>query len=117
MFEHRSQPLISKAKFARRIVVALFITGGLVVFSILIGMVGLQMTENLGWEKSFLRASLVLAEHDVHDHPESTAGIIFFGVYVLYARLIFVSLAAILLVPVGHRLFHHLHLEPEDEES
>ena len=39
------------------------------------------------------------------------------GVVVLYARLILVSLVAILFVPVLHRVLHKVHLEPEAHDE
>ena len=117
MFEHRTEPVLSKSQFLRRVGLAFLITLGLVIISIALGTMGLWVTEDLDWEASFLRACLILAEHDVDHHPKSTSGIIFFGIFVLYARLVFVSLIAILLAPIAHRISHRLHFTLEGDDD
>ena len=117
MFEHHSEPLLSRGKFFWRLGVTFFITLGLAGFSIAIGTLGHRLTEGMTWIESFLRTCLVLADHDVDDHPVSTAGIIFFGIFVLYARLVFVTLIVIVIAPLAHRLLHRLHIPTYELDS
>ena len=122
MFERRSDPLISKPRFLRRIVIAFLITLGLAALSIALGTVGHRLLfEDLTWSDSYLRTCLILAEHDVkHDgnaRPKSALGTVFAGLFGLYARLVFVSLVAILIVPIVHRIIHRLHLTEEGDDG
>jgi hypothetical protein len=43
--------------------------------------------------------------------PQSYGGKLFAGLYSLYAGLVFIVTAALLLTPVLHRLLHHFHWE------
>jgi hypothetical protein len=45
--------------------------------------------------------------------PQTDAGKLFAGMYALYAGLVFVVTAGVLLAPVLHRLIHRFHLEEE----
>jgi hypothetical protein len=45
----------------------------------------------------------------------STAARIFAGVFALYAGLVFIAVAVLLLTPVFHRVLHKFHWEKESE--
>jgi hypothetical protein len=60
---------------------------------------------------AFLNASMILGGMGpVGDLPTSAAKI-FAGCYALYAGIIFIVSASILVAPVAHRMLHTFHLE------
>ncbi|MDF1824225.1 MAG: hypothetical protein P1U68_06265 [Verrucomicrobiales bacterium] len=111
MFEHRSQPVLSRHAFFKRIALAFFITLLLVGGSLLVGTVGYHQLGDRELDEAFYHTCLMLSGHDVHPSESTPGGRIFSGVFILYARLIFVSTVAILFVPVLHRILHKLHFE------
>lgn len=113
MFEHRSQPLLSKKEFARRLLGAFGVTFAIVVVSLLIGTSGYYWAGEMSWDEAFPHTCLMLSGHDVQHEESSPAGRLFAGVFVLFARLVFVTLVAVLFVPLLHRIFHRLHLDPQ----
>ena len=117
MFEHRKQPLLARRQFIGRMARAFLATLALVGMSLLGGTLGVVYFHQMSWSEAFHRACLVLGQHDV-DHVADSAGArVFAGVFVLYARLLFVSLTAILVAPAIHRMLHNLHLaETKDGE-
>ena len=45
------------------------------------------------------------------DMPQTEAGKLFAGLYALYAGLVLIVVAALLITPVIHRVLHRLHWE------
>lgn len=111
MFEHRSQPLLPNHQFVRRLFSAFGITVAIVIGSISLGTMGYHWLAGMSWDYAFHHSCLMLSGHDVTPIDCTLGGHIFSGIFVLYARLVFVSMAAIMIVPVMHRVFHKLHLD------
>ena len=88
------------------------LTLGLTGVSVTAGTIGYHVLAGYDWDDAFHHSCLVLGEHSVDRHPETTAGKAFAGVYVMYARLVFFSAAAILILPILHRL--HLEVPTDD---
>jgi len=109
LYEPRHVPPLSRAKFARRLANHFAVASGFVAFSLLIGMVGYHHYEHLGWLDSFLNASMLLGGMGPLESPQSSGGKLFAGCYALYAGLVFLVAAAILMAPALHRLLHKFH--------
>jgi len=80
-------------------------------------MVGYHWFESLPWVDSFLNASMLLGGMGPVDMPQTESGKLFAGFYALYAGMLFLVLAAILLAPVFHRVLHRFHLEDIDDDD
>ena len=115
MFENYTEPLLSRLQFAWRISKALSVTVLLAAISVCIGTLGYHLLAGCEWSDAFHLACLILGSHDISLRPESTAGGVFAGLYVMYARLVFVSILAILAAPLLHRILHSLHLDPAED--
>ena len=111
MFEHRTQPLLSRRQFIQRLAqsggIALVLVGG----SLLIGMAGYHLLEGLNWIDAFLNASMLLGGMGPVNAPLSYGGKLFSGFYALYCGLVVILIAGVLLVPVAHRLLHKFHFQ------
>lgn len=111
MFEHRSQPLLHRRAFLRRLANSIALGAGLVAFSLFIGMLGYHVFERLAWIDAFLNASMLLGGMGPIEQPQTFAGKLFAGIYALYCGLAVILAAGVILAPVVHRLFHKFHLE------
>jgi hypothetical protein len=116
MYEHRSQKPISSHHFTRRVLVHALIATGLVAVSLVAGMIGYHFTEGLGWLDAFLNASMLLGGMGPVDAPKSDAGKAFAGFYALYAGLVFLIAAGVVIVPMFHRMLHVFHWQ-EDKNT
>jgi len=106
----------SRAVFLRRLG-GHFVAGSLfVLVSLLIGMAGYEYFEDLAWRDAFLNAAMLLGGMGPVDAPKTPGGKIFAGLYALYAGLVFLIFAGVLLVPVLHRVLHRFHWEIRDEK-
>lgn len=111
MYESRHQPLLHRAHFLRRVLGHAALVAGLIAFSIGLGMAGYICFERLSWTDAFLETAMLLGGMGPIHEPQTDAGKLFAGLFALYAGLLFIVMAALLLAPVLHRLLHHFHLE------
>ena len=79
--------------------------------SLLIGIGGYRHFEGLAWRDGFVNSAMLLGGMGPVDAPRTDGGKIFAGVYALYAGLVFVATAGLLIAPIAHRLLHRYHWE------
>src|SRR5689334_5008222 len=114
MFEHRSEPLATPAKFAQRMLRYGLVTAGIILFSLLIGILGYHYLESLSWIDALLNASMILGGMGPVNPLQTNAGKIFASFYALYSGIILLASVGILVTPIFHRFMHRFHLELED---
>ena len=117
IYEHRAARPISRNAFllrmARHGALALILT----LLSLALGIAGYMYFEDLPWRDAFLNSAMLLGGMGPVDAPKTPGGKIFAGLYALYAGLLFLIVAGVLLVPVLHRLLHRFHWEGKDRQS
>lgn len=111
MYERRGTRPIPLRAFALRVLRHFLFAFGLLMLSLGGGMAGYMHYERLAWRDAFLNASMLLGGMGPVDRPVTGAGKLFAGAYALYAGLVFLIVAAILLGPVVHRALHRFHWE------
>ena len=111
MYEHKSHPPLSRPHFRRRMVRHFLAAAALAVVSLGIGIAGYAHYEGLPWRDGFLNSAMLLGGMGPVDPPQTNGGKLFAGLYALYAGLVFLVTAAILMAPVVHRLLHKFHWE------
>ncbi len=87
---------------------------GLLVASLGIGIAGYSTFEHLSFLDAFLNAAMLLGGMGPVNAPATPAGKLFAGLYALYAGLVFIVSAGLLLAPAMHRVLHRLHLDVAD---
>ena len=111
MYEHQTHPLLSRAKFVRRVgrhlLLALFLIG----VALGMGVLGYHCLGGLSWIDSFLNASMILGGMGPVDPLRSSAAKIFASCYALFSGLAFIGITGVMLAPFAHRLLHRVHLE------
>jgi len=117
IYEARHQPPLHRKKFLRRMLLHGAIVIGLIVASIALGMLGYRHFEGLSWIDAFLNTSMLLGGMGPIHFPKTEGGKLFAGFFALYAGLVFIAIAALLLAPVVHRLLHHFHWERSSRDD
>jgi len=84
---------------------------GLVGVSLLAGMWGYEHFEHLAWRDAFLNTAMLLGGMGPVDPLRTNGGKVFAGIFALYAGMVFLVVAGLLLVPVIHRIAHLFHFE------
>jgi len=113
MFETKSQRLLSRRRFARRLLRSIGMASILVGISMGIGMAGYHRYGELSWLDSFLNASMIMSGMGPVDAMKTSAGKLFSGCYALYCGLALVTASAIVVSPILHRFFHRFHIEED----
>lgn len=111
VFEHKSNPLLPRRAFIRRMGGCALLSAGISVASLFIGMAGYHGFEGMAWVDAFVNASMILGGMGPLGTLNTSAGKIFAGFYALFCGLIFVTIITILLAPIFHRALHKFHLE------
>jgi hypothetical protein len=111
MYEHRNHPLLSRAKFIRRVGRHLVVALLFIAVALGIGVVGYHGLGHLNWIDSLLNASMILGGMGPVDQLQSIAAKIFASCYALFSGLAFIGIAGLLLAPFAHRLLHRFHIQ------
>ena len=111
MYEHRTNPLISRKKFFSRLAFHASLTFLIIILSLLAGMLGYHYLNALNWIDAFVNASMILGGMGPVDPLISDNAKIFAGIYALFSGLVLLISVGILATPVIHRIMHKLHLQ------
>jgi hypothetical protein len=110
MYEHHADPLLPWGRFLSRLVRHGGIALAILVFSLIVGTLGFHWLALQEWIDAFLNASMLLGGMGPIGEIRQTVGKIFASLYALYAGIVFLGTAALLLAPIIHRVQHKLHL-------
>jgi hypothetical protein len=114
-YEHRSLPLLSRRKFYGRLGQHVLLAGTVLLFSLVIGMAGYMRLARMDAVDAFLNTAMLLGGMGpVGDLPNDAAKI-FAGIFAIYAGVVFIATAGILIAPVAHRLLHKFHIEGAED--
>jgi len=110
-YEHRSQPVLPRSLFIRRIFYHVVLALTVVSASLGIGVLGYRFFAGLSWIDALMNAAMILGGMGPVNELSTDSGKLFASFYALYAGVAFLTIAAVLTAPFAHRLLHSLHLE------
>ena len=116
VFEPPLTPPLPLPRFLRRLVNHVAIGAGLLLVSLLAGMAGYVYFEGLPWLDAFLNAAMLLGGMGPVDLPKTAGGKFFAGCYALYAGLMVLAVAGVLVAPVAHWLLHRMHWDARHDK-
>jgi hypothetical protein len=116
IYEHRSQPPISREQFVRRLTVHGSYALELIGVSLVIGMMGYHWLARESWVDAFLDTSMLLGGMGPVGILPNNSAKIFAGLFALYAGLVFLAVSILLLTPVFHRVLHVFHWEVSSKQ-
>jgi hypothetical protein len=110
-FEHRRHQLISRRRFAGRMLKAIGLWLALTVVGLAIGMAGYAEFEDMSLADSYVNAAMILSGMGPLGELKTTAGKIFAGSYAIFSGLVIVIATGFVLAPIFHRVLHRFHVE------
>lgn len=113
MYEPKTHPPIPPERFIRRVLLHIAAAFTVLLLSVMLGMAGYEYYEQLSWRSAFLNAAMLLGGMGPVDAPRTDGGKLFAGLYALYAGLVFLIVASLILAPVVHRIMHKFHWTQE----
>ena len=111
MYEHKKQPLATKATFYQRIMKNIIIALLIMAVCLAIGVAGYHYTDNIPWIDALHNASMILSGMGPVVEIKSDTGKIFSSAYALFSGVVFLSIVGFILAPAIHRIFHRLNHE------
>lgn len=106
MFEKKNEPLLSSFGFMKRMAFCFTISLLLMVVSVLIGMVGYSLFEEMDSLNAFHQAAVIYSGVGTCPPAVSAAGKIFEGLYALFGAVALFAPITVLIAPVVHRFMH-----------
>jgi hypothetical protein len=110
-FEHKHQHVISVHQFLIRQLKYLLFAVLLIVFSMGIGVLGYGYFGNLNFIDSFYMASMILTGMGPVVEMKTYDAKLFSSFYALYSGVAFLTITAVTIAPLVHRLLHILQVE------
>jgi len=114
MYEHRRQRPLLQAEFLLRLLRHFALAALLLMASLGLGMLGYRRYEHLEWLDAFENTCMLLGGMGPVNNPVTPAGKLFAGCYALYAGLVFIVSATLILAPILHRMLHLFHCDEHD---
>jgi len=87
----------------------------LAMATLALGMAIYHWVEGLGWPDAFLNAAMLLGGMGPVDPLHTVTGKWLAGFYALFAGVVFLVLAGVMLAPVFHLVLERFHLEPPED--
>jgi hypothetical protein len=117
LYERRNQPLLPRREFIRRYILHATLASGVIVGSLVIGIVGYHFLEGFPWIDSLLNASMILGGMGPVNPLQTNAGKVFASLYALFSGMIFLVITGLLFAPLFHRFLHHFHVQAEENSA
>lgn len=114
MYEHRTEPLLTRTQFARRVLWHLATAIGAIAVALGAGVAGYHFIAGFTLIDAFLDASMILGGMGPVGELRTDGAKIFASCYALFSGLFFIALLGLLVAPFFHRVMHKLHLDEED---
>ncbi|HTU67714.1 MAG TPA: hypothetical protein VMF52_17320 [Steroidobacteraceae bacterium] len=108
-YEKKTEPPLSRPRFARRLLLHFGIAAAIILVSLGVGIVGYCHFEHLDVLDGFLNSAMLLGGMGPVSVPVTAGGKLFAGLFALYAGLVFIVTAGLLFTPLLHRLMHRFH--------
>jgi hypothetical protein len=117
VYEHSTDRLLPVRDFLQRLFRHASLAAIVMAGSLLVGIFGYHWIAGQDWIDSFLNAAMILGGMGPVGDLNSNAAKIFAGLYALYAGLVFLVAAGILLAPLFHRVMHKFHLDDDERQA
>jgi len=115
-FERRRQRLLSRPRFAGRLLMAIGLWCMLAVVGLAIGMAGYAGFEGMSLTDSYVNAAMILSGMGPMGELKTAAGKIFAGSYAIFSGLLLIIATGFVLAPIFHRVLHHFHVESQQQD-
>ncbi|MEY5132877.1 MAG: hypothetical protein RLZZ198_881 [Bacteroidota bacterium] len=112
--ENKKQKLASYPSFFKRMFWYICLTTILIILSLIIGVFGYHYIGETSWIDAFHMSSLILTGMGPVIEMKTAAAKLFSSFYALYSGVAFLSITALFMAPIIHRLLHILHLDDKE---
>lgn len=111
MYEHRTEPVLPREAFLRRVSGHVVVSIGIVALSLAMGTAGYHWFGQLAWLDAVENASMILTGMGPVDRMSTDAAKVFASLYALYSGIVFLASVGLIGAPFLHRILHSLHVD------
>ena len=115
IFESKSSQLLPRGRFLARMAGCFLITLLICGVSLAIGTAGYHYCGGLEWIDAFQNASMILTGMGPIDPMRTVQAKLFAAFYALYSGVAFLTMVAVIMAPVAHRVLHSFHLDDGED--
>jgi hypothetical protein len=112
-YEHKSQPLATRKKFLKRLYRNAMLATIILFICLIIGIIGYKIGGPMSWIDALHNASMILSGMGPVAEVKTFWGKVFSSFYALFSGVAFITNIGVLIAPIVHRFFHHLHAEED----
>ena len=116
MFEHHKEKLLPKREFVHRLGWSVAAGGGLVAFSLGLGMLGYHYLAGLAWIDAFLDSAMILSGMGPLSPLAGSTAKLFAGFYAIYCGIALIATTGVIFAPVIHRSLHQFNLQLDGDK-
>ena len=116
-FEHKTKALLPRAQFFVRLLRYFFFALILLMVSLGLGVIGYHYLNDLSWLDSLVNASMILTGMGPVDPLKNDTAKWFASFYAIFSGVAFLSIVAVFLSPIAHRILHRFHVDSHDDNS
>jgi hypothetical protein len=116
-FERHHHPLLSRRRFAGRMLTAIGLWLALAAVGLVIGMAGYAGFEGMSLADAYVNAAMILSGMGPVGELKTTGGKIFAGTYALFSGLVIIVATGFVLAPIFHRVLHRFHVESGKDDD
>lgn len=109
MFENRQQKVIPRPRFVRRVMASVAVSVAIATAALAISVLGYHQRAGLAWIDALHNASMVLGGMGPVAEMKTAEAKLFSSAYAPFCGLVFISIVAVTLAPVLHRILHRFH--------
>jgi len=115
MYESRVEQVISRHRFAVRMLAHLLLALAFILVSLLLSIMGYMWVEgDAHWHDVALNMAMIACGIGPTMLPETVQGKVYLVLYGAYISIVFVAVLGLVMAPIIHRVLHVFHLD-EDE--
>ena len=111
IFEHRSERVLTRPAFVRRMAHAALLMAVLLVLALAVGVLGYRLSEGMDWIDALLNAAMILSGMGPAAELHTTAGKLFASFYALFSGVFFIAWISVAAAPIAHRFLHQFHAD------
>ena len=115
MFEHRTEPLLPRMLFYRRLARYFAMASAIVVTGLGLGILGYHYLGGLRWIDAIVNAAMILGGMGPVNNLDTNVAKLFAAGYALFSGILFLVIMGVLFAPIVHRLLHAFHLELDQD--
>ncbi|WP_185268503.1 two pore domain potassium channel family protein [Halopseudomonas xiamenensis] len=111
MYENKSEPLVARRDFRKRMFWHVLAALALVLVTLLAGVVGHMYFDNMEPGRALMASVTLSSGLGLSIFPESAPGQVFASLYGFFAGYVYIATSTIVIAPLLHRILHKFHLD------